>query len=217
MPDLTERAQVDTPTTVDPAGGRPDPGTRAMKRRQLIKLGASSVPVAFTLASRPVRAWHCNSTSAWGSAQINPTQSTTARNSAQERIDDCWSISEWVNNISHGSLGQPWPRLSCMTTSAINNYSCLTLYSATGGLPTGLSTSDKVMNKLKNGTTFQKYMLVARLNANLVPNVQSCLKSTTDQLVLMAGGSYSPPNLPGVVWDQNQIIQYLGSNYIVTP
>lgn len=210
------------PPPVDPSAPEalPDataPRLGSARRRRLIKLGASAVPVGLTLASRPVRAWHCNSTSAWGSAQINPTASTTARNSATDFSDDCWTISEWQGNISHGSLGQPFTRLNCTTTSAINTYTLSSVYSASGGMPAGLKASDKLMDKLKNGTTFQVYMLVARLNANLIPNVNSCLKSGTDQLVLMAGGTYSPPNLPGVTWGEAQIIQYLNSNYIVVP
>src|ERR1700758_2531430 len=94
-----------------------DPGIPAglaadgLKRRRLLKAGATGASVALTLTSRPARAWTCNSTSAWGSAQLAPTTSTTARNALHGLSDDCWSITEWVNNTSHGSLGQPWPHL----------------------------------------------------------------------------------------------------------
>jgi len=187
-----------------------------LKRRRLLKVGATGASVALTLTSRPARAWHCNSTSAWGSAQLAPTTSTTARNTAHELTDECWSITEWVNNTSHGSLGQPWPHLGCTTTSQINNYTVGTLYKPYGGIPVGLTASNLLMNKLKNGTQFQKYMLVARLNAKFVSSVGTCLRNNlTDQLPLMASGTYSPPNLPGVVWDQAEIIQYLDSNWIV--
>jgi hypothetical protein len=53
-----------------------------LKRRRLLKVGATGASVALTLTSRPARAWHCNSTSAWGSAQLAPTTSTTARNTS---------------------------------------------------------------------------------------------------------------------------------------
>ena len=189
-----------------------------LKRRRLLKVGATGASVALTLTSRPARAWHCNSTSAWGSAQLAPTTSTTARNTSHEMSDECWTITEWVNNTSHGSLGQPWPHLGCTTTMQINNYTVGTLYKPYGGIPTGLTTSNLLMNKLKYGTQFQKYMLVARLNAKFVPNVQTCLRNNlTDQLPLMASGTYSPPNLPGVVWNQAEIIQYLSNNWMVQP
>jgi hypothetical protein len=58
---------------------------------------------------------------------------------------------------------------------------------------------------------------VARMNTILVPNVKSCLTSSTyeDQLKLMATGTYSPSNLGGVVWNQTMIMQYLEQNWIV--
>ncbi len=189
-----------------------------LRRRRLLKAGATGASVALTLTSRPARAWHCNSTSAWGSAQLAPTTSTTARNTSHELTDECWSITEWVNNTSHGGLGQPWPHLGCTNNGQINAYSVGTLYKPYGGIPTGLTGTDLLMNKLKGGTQFQKYMLVARLNAKLVPNVQTCLSTNlADQLPLMASGSYSPPNLPHVVWNQTDIINYLTANYLVQP
>src|ERR1700761_1506560 len=189
-----------------------------LRRRRLLKLGASGASVALTLTSRPARAWHCNTTSAWGSAQLMPTTSVTAREGAHEIGDECWSITEWCNNTVHGSLGAPWPHLGCNTTTQINAYTCKTLYAPYGGMPTGLSGSQSVMDRLKNGTQFQKYMLCARLNAKFVPAVQTCLNNNlTDQLPLMASGTYSPPNLPGVVWNQAEIINYLSSNWMVQP
>ena len=189
-----------------------------LKRRRLLKIGASGTSVALTLTSRPARAWHCNSTSAWGSAQLAPTTSTTARNTAHETGDECWSISEWVNNTSHGSLGLPWKKLGCSTTSQINSYTVGTLYGSKGGIPDGLLGSNKLMDKLRNGTLFQKSMLVARLNANLIPSVQTCLlDNMNDQLTLMAKGSYQPPNLPGVTWNKDDIVKYLSSNWMAQP
>ena len=187
-----------------------------LKRRRLLKLGASGASVALTLTSRPARAWHCNTTSAWGSAQLAPTASTTGREGGHEIGDECWSITEWCNNTVHGSLGAPWPHLGCNNTTQINAYTVGTLYQPYGGMPTGLSSSNKLMDKLKNGTQFQKYMLCARLNAKFVTNVQTCLRNNlVDQLPLMASGTYSPPNLPGVVWNQTDIMNYLTANWMV--
>ena len=210
--------QAREPAAAAPLGIESGLAANGLKRRHLLKVGATGASVALTLTSRPARAWHCNSTSAWGSAQLAPTTSTTARNTSHEIGDECWTITEWVNNTSHGSLGQPWPHLGCTSTGQINAYTVGTLYKPYGGIPTGLTTSNSLMNKLKFGTQFQKYMLVARLNAKLVPNVQTCLRNNlTDQLPLMASGTYSPPNLPGVVWNQAEIIQYLSSNFMVQP
>jgi len=206
------------PAAAAPQGIESGLAANGLKRRRLLKVGATGASVALTLTSRPARAWHCNSTSAWGSAQLAPTTSTTARNTSHEIGDECWTITEWVNNTSHGSLGQPWPHLGCTNTGQINAYTVGTLYKPYGGIPTGLTTTNSLMNKLKYGTQFQKYMLVARLNAKFVPNVQTCLRNNlTDQLPLMASGTYSPPNLPGVVWNQAEIIQYLSSNFMVQP
>ena len=44
---------------------------KAASRRRLLKTGVSVAPIVLTLASRPVLAWHCKSTSAWGSEQLN--------------------------------------------------------------------------------------------------------------------------------------------------
>ena len=189
-----------------------------LKRRRLFKLGASTATVALTLTSRPARAWHCNSTSAWGSAQLAPTTSTNARTGGHQIDDECWSITEWCNNSSHPGLGQPWPKLNCNNNTQIIAYTCGTLYQPYGGMPTTLKTTDKVMDKLKNGSQFEKYMLCARLNSKFVTSVRTCLTTNlNDQLPLMASGSYSPPNLPHVTWNQAEIIQYLSSNWMVQP
>ena len=213
-----DEIQAREPAAAAPQGIEAGLAAHGLKRRRLLKVGATGASVALTLTSRPARAWHCNSTSAWGSAQLAQTTSTTARNTSHQLTDECWSITEWVNNTSHGSLGQPWPHLGCTTTTQINKYTVGTLYQPYGGIPTGLAGSNSLMDKLKNGTQFQKYMLVARLNAKFVSNVQTCLRNNlTDQLPLMASGSYSPPNLKGVVWNQSEIIQYLDSNWMVKP
>jgi hypothetical protein len=194
------------------------------KRRRLIKLGASAVPVAITLSSRPARAWDCNSTSAWGSAQISANQSTTARNDKNELANECWTLTNWRDNTSRASLGQPWIQLGCSTDSSKSSYykkyTLEDLYGAGGRCPDGLTTSDRVWDKLKAGTQatdFQRYLLVAKLNSRLITNVRKCLMSNNvDQLSKMGSGSFQPPNLPNVTWNQSDIIQYLKSNYIAT-
>jgi hypothetical protein len=206
--------------------GAPAAEERFASRRRLIKLGAAAAPVALTLTSRPVMAWHCNTTSAWGSAQINPNQSTTARNSANQLVDETWTIENWKNNQSRAGLGLPWTQLGLAlgialqtsNPSGANYYKNVTAAQlfAAYGLPTGLSGTDKLWDKISNGSQWQKYMIVARLNTLLVTNVKTCLSSSNaDQLKLMATGSYTPSNLGGVVWNQAQIMQYLEENWIV--
>ena len=203
---------------------------RSSGRRRLIKLGGLAAPVALTLNSRPVMAWHCNTTSAWGSAQINPNQSTTARNLANQQINETWTIANWKNNTSRAGLGLPWRALGLsfglpiQTTepSKPHYYKNLTvgwLFAHVGAIPAGLSSGDKLWEKINGGSQWQKYMIVARLNTRLINNVQSCLTSSTrvDQLKLMSTGTFAPDNLTGVVWNQSMIIQYLNANYIVVP
>lgn len=202
-------------------------GSALTSRRRLIKLGGVAAPVALTLTSRPVMAWHCNTTSAWGSAQINPNQSTTARNKKNELVDETWTIENWKHNTTRAGLPMPWTSLGnargvviqTSNPSGANYYKNLTaawLFSSVG-LPTGVSGTDKLWDKICNGSQWQKYMIVARMNTILIANVKSCLTSSThvDQLKLMATGTYSPSNLGGVVWNQAMIIQYLEQNWIV--
>lgn len=203
--------------------------TALTSRRRLIKLGGAVAPVALTLTSRPVMAWHCNTTSAWGSAQINPNQSTTARNANNQLVNETWTIANWKDNTTRAGLPMPWTSLGnargvVIQTSnpgGANYYKNLTaawLFSSVG-LPTGLAGTDKLWDKICNGSQWQKYMIVARMNTILIANVKSCLTSSThvDQLALMATGTYSPSNLGGVVWNQAMIIQYLEQNWIVRP
>jgi hypothetical protein len=200
-------------------------------RRRLIKLGGVAAPVALTLTSRPVMAWHCNTTSAWGSAQINPNLSTNARNDKNKIVDNTWTISNWVNNHQGVGPGLPWVELGvrykidATTLSSKHHFTKLTvkwLFTKTN-FPTppalnGQGTA-KLIDVLNGGDKWSKFMVVARLNAALVLNAATCMKSSTgvDQLSLMAQGSYTPSNLGGVVWDQAMIMEYLEKNYIVLP
>jgi hypothetical protein len=196
-------------------------------RRRLLKLSGVAAPVALTLTSRPVMAWHCNTTSAWGSAQINPNQSTSARNTNNQLGNETWTIANWKDNTTRVGLGMPWTSLGnafgvaihTSNPSSANYYKNLTAawLFASVGLPSGLVGTDKLWDKICNGSQWQKYMIVARMNTILIANVKSCLTSSNhaDQLKLMATGTYSPSNLGGVVWDQAMIMQYLEQNWIV--
>ncbi|MDT9000135.1 hypothetical protein RQP53_12735 [Paucibacter sp. APW11] len=198
------------------------------RRRRFLKIGASTVPAGLTLASRPVRAWHCNTTSAWGSAQINPVASTTNRNKLTQLTDETWTIANWQSNTIRTAVSgtPPWgvlfsTRTDCksggVVPAYVKSYTIGTLFSG-ASIPAGLSSTNYVWTVLNNGTQFQKYIVTAWLNAKLIANVASCLKSGgTDQLRLMLGGSYSPPNLSGTPWTQTDIVNYLFNNWIVRP
>ena len=63
------------------------------RRRMLLKsIGTGSAVVA-SLASRPAYAWHCQSPSAWGSAQINPNTSLKNNPGHTSYVDETWTIS----------------------------------------------------------------------------------------------------------------------------
>jgi hypothetical protein len=87
------------PADVMPAAASADDMAAKFSKRRRFKVGASTVPVALTLTSQPVLAWHCNSTSAWGSGQMqNNTGSVKARNDATRVVDECYSYSDWKSN-----------------------------------------------------------------------------------------------------------------------
>ncbi|MBV8471198.1 MAG: hypothetical protein JOY60_15210 [Burkholderiaceae bacterium] len=196
-------------------------------RRRFIKIGASTLPAGLTLVSRPVRAWHCDSTSAWGSAQINPNASTTARNNEELLPDESWTIANWASNTTRAGLKLPWLALgqtSCTTSGKVSTQAQklqLKDVIAGGIYPVGLTGTSSLYTALNSGSTFQKYMLVAYLNQELIPNIRSCLtsgsgKNGVDEVTTMFSGSYKVPNVP-VTWDETEIIKYLNANYIVEP
>lgn len=222
----------DTPDPHDEAG--PLPGAdaaRQQRRRLLLRAGAGVVPVTLTLASRPVRAWHCNTSSAWGSAQVNPNASTTARNEAKDLDDETWTIYNWKTNTTRAGLSYPWSKVKTKwgfssTSTAKSSLTVSQVFGATA--PSGLAAGDKIFKLLNDQTNsggprtvsdFQKYMIVAKLNATFIPNVASCLKSNgTDQLAEMIDGTYQPSNIHTTgPWSQATIMQYLTDNWIVVP
>ncbi|CAN5167459.1 hypothetical protein BH11PSE9_BH11PSE9_24770 [soil metagenome] len=191
---------------------------QSARRRRLLKLGASGVPVALTVASRPVLAWNCNTTSAWGSAQMMPNASTTARNGKTKLPDETWTITNWKNNTSRSTLTQPWPKFLAYVNSSASFKSLLVSALYGNQLPSGIMVGDKIYDVICGSrSTFPQYMIVAKLNSVLIPNVASCLKSNgADQLSKMQGGSYTPPN-GGSAWSPAMIQDYLAGNYIVMP
>lgn len=196
-----------------------------------LRAGAGVVPVSLTLASRPVRAWHCNTSSAWGSAQINPNASTLARNQVNQLVDETWTIDNWKMNQGRAGLGKPWSKVKARwsyssSADAKSKFDVKVLFPGTK--PPGLSADDKIFRLLNDQTNtgqartvtdFQKYMIVAQLNATFIANVAQCLKSNgDDQLSAMIDGTYQPSNIDSTgPWNQTTIMQYLRDNYIVVP
>lgn len=203
-------------STEVPAGTAPK--TR-LARRRLLKLGMGGAGAAATLASRPVLAWQCGTTSAWGSAQLNPTASVTARATVHSVTEDTWTLKNWKENSITGSnmATPPWDYLKTATGYTTGSLKVSDLFGST--IPAGVLATDKVWNSLSNTSVpeFSKYMMAARLNFRLVPAVQQCLvTNSVDQLALMVDGVYAPPNLSGTLtWDSAEIIRYLQNNSIV--
>lgn len=195
------------------------------RRRAFLKVSAGVVPVTMTLASRPVRAYSCNTSSAWGSAQINPTASVTARTAAHDLDFSAWTISNWQNNTTGLSspATQPWNALFALlspsgsVTSFRNNYTIGDLFGSV--LPTGLTAGQKVNTVINaTGTTpLQLHLVIAKLNAKLLPTtVQDCLNTNSvDQLTDMLDGAYTTSN--GQIWGSAEIIAYLEANGIAVP
>ena len=88
------------------------------RRRRFIRLGAGSVPVGLTLTSRPVMAWHCYTTSAWGSQRATGVAAGTSvynrleANVGTTRIDgdECWYITNWQNNTPRSGAPAPYTK-----------------------------------------------------------------------------------------------------------
>jgi len=207
----------------------------AQSRRRLIKLGSAAVPVIATLTSRPALAWHCNSASAWGSADMGTTQSQRTRNTSKRLTNETWTIANWKANTTRAGLGNPWAVLlarypgiiGSQRTFNFTNVSFNRLSVGVGVLSpiTGLTFAanyGKVAATLvANSTDFMSHVLVAQLNFLLLGNTgwDVCLKTATESntaipltLQQMSNGGFSyPSNTP---WNQAKVVRYLEANYI---
>jgi len=160
------------------------------RRRRFIRLGAGSVPVGLTLTSRPVMAWHCYTTSAWGSQRASGVAAGTSvynrleSNVGTTRIngDECWYIDNWVNNTGRSGgpatyAKKPWTYIGDQLRTRGNytdtdqaNYAKGVLKVSTvfpnGGLVGyGSGSTTKCWDVIKNGvTTVPAYILIAGLN-----------------------------------------------------
>lgn len=201
-------------------------------RRRLIKLGTAAVPVIATLTSRPAFAWSCQTTSAWGSEQINPNTSLKNKAGHQSYQNEAWYISNWRDNVARSAAGYtnaPWsvlntkyPSLYDKTTKTNGqfDYKKVTIGKLLATVP-GLNAANAsgqatVKEVLTSGSPLQKSVIVAQLNYVLLSplsgnELEKCFPP--GELQKMASGSYSPSGL-GVTWDSTKITKYLFDNWI---
>ncbi len=192
------------------------------RRRRFIKMGAGAVPVALTLASRPVMATNCISASAWGSVQglAGSSQFIRAQGKAISQTGYC-TLASWQTTACAG-----WGKLG-LTATTCKTYKLSTLLAASGLSTTaGILNPSNVVNVWDVLTTtspvaytsYQKTMVAAWLNYATLPNAKLCVTDTTNVAVnrlkdlgnIPAGGS----TLFGKPWTQAGVVTYLTSNYL---
>lgn len=226
----------------DPAGAMRDPNreavpsnanvTAASPRRRFIRLGASAVPVAMTLASRPVMAWHCNSTSAWGSAQLagNVGSAKTRLDNTVTNGNECWKISNWKNNDTSGSnmSSAPWNVVkTALGVSSVNDAKNALKVNQIFTSLSGYAGTTKVWDIVNGGAGWAQSVTVARLNTVYATSYQTqinaCVVSNAtgpnggDQILRMASlgpGQYFSPNSPTYKWTDADITGYLSTNWL---
>ena len=210
-------------------------GTSGVVRRDLFRKGAAVVGV--TLASRPVLAWQCKTTSAWGSELLNPTTSLKNNTTAHPKVvDEGWYVLDWSDNGTRNGamsgVGRPWTYLktkypaivnSSTKTNGVFDYSKVTVAMLATTLlvkiPTGVSGTSTAKSVFANGPqSFGAATLAAQLNFKLLSplsdpfNHEKCVN--LDQLKLMAETKFTP-SVGGAAWNQTQVVDYLFLNYII--
>lgn len=219
---MEQRSDTSTPTAA------PAPAVASPRRRRLLQAGV--VPVGLTLASRPVMAWHCNTTSAWGSAVLrNGGASVKARaDAAILRSTECWTIANWCDNTVRGEVSttKPWVFVANGIWPGRGKTDDYARTKLTIGqiFPSGLygcGSGDNVLTTLKaNKSNFKGYMIVARLNTMYAGNrVNECLLSNGEDMVVEMAktgpNKFKPRNSTGAAWTEKEILTYLFDNYIV--
>lgn len=187
------------------------------------------MPVSLTLASRPVMAWHCNTTSAWGSAVLrNGGASVQARaDKAVINETECWFTNNWINNTvrSQVSSTAPWEfaRRRWASNRTLDwlksNLTVATVFN--GGTCYGVSGTAKVWTHIRsNQSSLSTLLIVARLNTLFAGhNVASCVISNTgggDMLLRMASqgpGVFKPANAT-LAWTDSDMRRYLRENWL---
>jgi len=201
----------------------------SQRRRRFIQAGA--VPIGLTLASRPAMAWHCNSTSAWGSAILRDGGASVKARAASKLVQDneCWYVTDWKNNtgrsiVCGGTL--PWrfvnPKFFTSKSAtdyqyAKDNLKVNQLYP--GGL-NGVVGTTKVFTLISGSpNSYGAAMCVARLNTLFAGDgadkIKQCTFTTSgDMLDKMSKPNFKPANSSGAAWTTAEIQQYLSDNWI---
>lgn len=210
-----------------PAATPVDGTVVSQRRRRFIQAGV--VPVGLTLASRPVMAWHCNTTSAWGSAVLrNGGASVKARAElAVIKNTECWNISNWRYNTVRKEVNgtAPWVFVASRffgggtVSNAQKKLTVSHLYPAGLRLVNAGSKVHALIDADPN--SYATFMLVARLNTLFAGNrVAECVISSSGEDMLLKMGAqgpnvFKPRDSTGAAWGEEQIRNYLYSNYLV--
>jgi hypothetical protein len=213
-PSNDSQPTVGAPTSVDVSAQH----LASARRRRFIRMGAGAVPVAMTLASRPVMATSCLTASAWGSVQglVNTSQYNRALSKAVT-ISGAYRLSSWCNSSCAG-----WGQLGCSNASARTNYTIATLLNGTGvSSIAGLGGTTKVWTVLTSSSTYSAYqrtLVAAWLNWRVSSTSKTCLASATDLTVNRLKDLGSIPSggtkLWGKTWQRDDAVIYLTSNYL---
>ncbi len=184
-------------------------------RRRLIKLGAAAVPVVATLASRPALAWHCQSTSAWGSTMVGTSLQHTDTTSFET-----WYINDWKDNVVRSAAGSsaPWNYVKQRLNNGVrsSDITCGMLRGI-GINCAGASDSTKVRTLLAGNDSHKKATIVAQLNLMFTQNqsykdIMSSCHGGAAALNLMANDNYYQPDTRK--WTKDEIVTYLSQNWI---
>lgn len=228
---MNERVDIPEQSKAEPEQGvgGASLGASSLVRRDLFRKGA--VVVGVTLSSRPVLAWHCKTTSAWGSELLNPATSLKNNTTAHALFaDEGWYVKDWAGNVSR-ALGTPWAYLASKYPAIVNSktktgttfdYKKVTVGMLATYLgvqtPTGVSSGNLAYVVLGYGNLdFRASTLAAQLNfivLNPNPDPYSQEKCVNlAQLKQMATATFTP-SVGGSPWTKAQIVTYLSNNWL---
>lgn len=187
------------------------------RRRRFIKMGAGAVPVALTLASRPVMATNCMSASAWGS-NMGVTTTSQYAHARKVLISGTYTLTTWKTAGCGG-----WT--STAITANSKRYDTYTVTDLCGtNIPKGtkaIAGNSVVSTILKDSSysEFQRAMLVAWLNYKVSSSVQSCVVDSTRPSVNQLAVVGAIPTIGGTgpdgkFWTQAKVVDYLTANYL---
>ena len=245
--DLKNQEQTTGVETASSASAQTHPSasanSKASSRRRLLRRGVAVAPIALTLASRPVLAWHCKSPSAWGSEIINPNTSLKGNDGHATYVDETWTINNWKTNTPRtgsgleddGVTGQPWSELLSVCPGLMNDQTKTRItgtntfffdfrkarvrhlvQNVPGFVNPGFG-DNKLITSIPSGDP-KTYALVAQLNYVVLKQVK--FNNDIDkcingpELQQMARGTYLENGSP---WGLEKAKQYFYNNWIVRP